>query len=598
MGKTTKGFKSVKKQIFYGYIIIILIMVLLVGFSVVCLSVIGSDHKIVAENREHQSNAQEAVGAHYAWLDGLSISIQTGATSTDNLDTSQCELGKWILSGSEQTLNDPNIKDAIEDLKKNHDSIHNSAKELLDLNQTDSKAAFTLYINDIKPQTANVFSDLKKITAYYEEMANKASNQLEYMITFSLIAGIICALTSILFAYRFANSISRKISIPIATVASWSEKLSMGKDDLDFNMIDLEENTNNEIGVMLNSFLNMAVSIRENVNVVRRVAEGDMTAFVNIRSKGDSLGKNLYKMIQSNDFLYANILKIAGDVADESEAVSRASQTLAQSNHVQADSVHGLSVTIDYVAKLINNNTEKTKDAANISNLIMLDAKQSDENLDHLFNSVGEIRDASGKISTIIKSIDDIAFQTNILALNAAVEAARAGEAGKGFAVVANEVRELALKSAKAVTESRQMIEDMVSKTNEGNRISMESANMFKKIISKIGEIAIRINDISTASDEQLTGISKVREEIEQISSTSQNNASISQESAASSEQMKKNADVLKQAMGKFNLRKRQMGKAYIPPEKRNDKEFIERANANYRKAIETGHYGFELEEH
>ena len=165
-----------------------------------------------------------------------------------------------------------------------------------------------------------------------------------------------------------------------------------------------------------------------------------------------------------------------------------------------------------------------------------------------------QISDCSDEIQHIIKTIDDIAFQTNILALNAAVEAARAGSAGKGFAVVADEVRNLAAKSAEAVKDTSQLIEKTLHMVATGSKLTDLTQDSLQQVVSGAGKVTEEIKVISEASQEQEVAINHIKESITQISTVIQSNSATSEESAAASQQLAGQAQVLKGLIGKFKF--------------------------------------------
>ena len=167
-----------------------------------------------------------------------------------------------------------------------------------------------------------------------------------------------------------------------------------------------------------------------------------------------------------------------------------------------------------------------------------------------------QISSCSGEIQHIIKTIDDIAFQTNILALNAAVEAARAGTAGKGFAVVADEVRNLAAKSADAVKDTTELIEKTLRVVESGSRLTGLTKDSLYSVVEGAENVTRNIKAISSASTEQQLAINTIRDSIEQISTVVQSNSATSEESAAASEELASQAQVLKGLIGNFQLKK------------------------------------------
>ncbi len=588
--------QSIKEQIFSGYFVVIIITVILLIASVIYLAYISKSYRVVSENWQQQGQTQIAVSQHYQWLEMLNESISTGKSFEGSLDPTACNFGKWLSSMDTSKIENATIKQALIAIEAPHQQIHTKAKDVLALSKTDRAAAYEMYLNEIKPNTQQTIQYLTTVSNTYESIANQEDAALHFEIRMALITSVLLSIIGIVSAVFFANSSSKRISKPIADITVLAQRMALGIYDdkiaIDDKMLEEEivqnGKGNNEIITLLKSFWQMAEHIKENVRVVERVAQGDMTVFVNIQSSEDKLGKSLYKLVQSNDFTYANILKVASEVASSAEQIANAGHMLAENATKQASDVHQLSDTIEAANELVQKNVEKTHQANAISNEIRNKVYESTEKMKTLKESVEEIKEASEKISSVIKSIEDIAFQTNILSLNASVEAARAGEAGKGFAVVANEVRVLALRSADAAKNSKVLIENTMQKTALGVEVSNDAFSKFSDIVNHIDDILKVIVDISNSSDMQNEYMTHIHEEISEINRVVSNNAAASEEFSAESQSMKRDAAILKEEMHQFNLRKREPGKPYIPPEKKNDAEFIKEASENYRHFMES----------
>lgn len=582
-----KKVKSIRKQILSGYSRVIWVMCLLVIISLISLIQVNKDYHIVSNNRNNQADTQSALAKHYEWMELYSASLQNGTSFSGSLDPNTCLLGKWMAGINDTDLSDPIIRNTLNSIRTPHEQMHMQASSILELAKTDKEAATAQFTEQIKPLAQQVIAGLGDISSQYQNLANDTSAKLDRLILVMIFLNILSALIGFLVAVFYGNRSAKQISGPITAVAEWSERLSHGADQIEFDTSILNGNEDNEIGSMIRSFRRMVESVQENVQVVKRLAQGDMTVFVNIRSKEDTLGKHLYHLVQSNDFMFAKIIKIAMSVANTSHHIANASQLLADTASKQAAAVNELNVSTDETRTLVEQNSKEVAHATQLSQSMRQDMQESNAKMELLVKSVDDINQSSMKIANVIKLIDDIAFQTNILALNAAVEAARAGEAGKGFAVVADEVRVLALKSAEAANESKVLIEATMNATKDGSRTSSEAFKTFGHIVEDLDKIIETVSHISSSSKKQDDAISRIHQQVELINESITANLSVNQEAASASSEMRENAKLLENEMNRFNLRQREMGRAYIPPEKENDEAFIREANENYQKALQ-----------
>jgi len=179
---------------------------------------------------------------------------------------------------------------------------------------------------------------------------------------------------------------------------------------------------------------------------------------------------------------------------------------------------------------------------------------QTNQSLEQTVTAMGEIHTQSGKISKIIKVIDEIAFQTNILALNAAVEAARAGEAGMGFAVVAEEVRNLAQRSAQAARDTAELIEGSISKSNDGKVKVDQVAVAIRLITEEFGRVKTLVDEVNQGSQEQTRGMEEVGKAIIQLQTVTQSTAAGAEESAAAAEELNAQSEALKDVVRRLSV--------------------------------------------
>ena len=600
MEKTQSGIsvkKSIRRRILDGYFKVLLPSVLLGVITIICLSVLFKFYGNTTSTDADRAEISNTISAHYQWRSDLINSLETGSAFTGSLNSKTCSFGQW-LSDYQSSGESGQIGAAAQSITKTHDEIHSLAEELLNLRSTDPDLAVERFFSELDPKTADVIDGLYQIDSMYSAKIADNIHNFESLVTTIIVIIVVTIIAIIIFSYWYGRRLAQQIAAPVMMIADWSKDLSMGSVDLEIASDKLtqmeKENADNEVGLMISAFHIMADNIRENVSVVQRIADGDMTAFVKIRSRRDSLGRSLYRLVQSNDIMFNEIVDSAHSVAAGADEIATASHMLAESSTVQAAAAQTLSDEMKHVSELIHFNDEQAQSAYEITKAIEADLKTSDEHMKVLYDSVIQMRDASKKISSVMKAIDDITFETNILALNAAIEAARAGAAGKGFAVVADEVRALAMKSAEAAQESHRLIENSIQQTEHGSNLATESAAIFEGIHKKIAQIVEIVEKVSGLSTDQMQSIQQVANSVSQITEAATRNAAISEESDASSQEMRNQAAFLRDKMKHFNLRKREKGKAYIPDEKQYDSEFIEYANKAYHLKETTGHYGNE----
>ena len=579
--------QAIRQHIKNSNSVMIKIMLFLIIFSVLNLGMSAYFSKNMRDLSERSSSVETARNYVNTWVTDLIISITEGSEFTNVTSLDNCDYAKWRAAFDiTDVKKNKEAKAAFDKALEIHDEIHLIYKNNLDVTIQENPEQGLALVNSITAKYEEFSDNIDIVTAFYAKQtdASYMATVIQVIISIVLSLGLMLITTRIIKIH--ANRLANKIAEPVNKVADWAGELALGSDQIDFGDA---TTTIEEINTMIDAFKVMAGGIQENVHVVERVAEGDMTAFVNIRSTQDRLSQNLYKMVQNNDLMFNEITQIAGEVAGGADDIANASSSLAANCTQQIHNISDFKDALVETVELINKNVERIEKSKELTGDIKDEVALNNEKMEQLIKAMEDITESSQKIFAVITTIEEIADQTNLLALNASIEAARAGEAGKGFAVVANEVGSLAAQSANAVIASRKLIEDTITKANIGNEITNETSETFNKIVERVDTIYQFNDEMSIAGQEQKDKMAKIETGIEEIADAVDTNAAISEETSASCDLLNENAERLRKAMERFNLRKREPGKAYIPPEKQDDEAFIRQAQANYEKAVEEG---------
>ena len=397
-------------------------------------------------------------------------------------------------------------------------------------------------------QTA--FANMEKECEAVFEDAMAMNNML---MTLSIVVSVIAFVLTCMIALTLTSNVLN----PMKEIESAMTEMSNGH-----LSVDIRYESKDEFGDMAGNMRSMSKGVGTIVKdielLLSAMAEGDFT----VRSSSPELYIGDYqKIFQSmkkikdsfNDTL-STLNRSADQVSSGSDQVSSGAQALSQGATEQASSVEELAASINEISGNINRNAEGAQEAGKKAEAVGEVAGESNRRMQDMLNAMSDINNASGEIGKIIKTIEDIAFQTNILALNAAVEAARAGAAGKGFAVVADEVRNLASKSADASKNTAVLIENSLHAVENGKKIADETAKSLEEVMTGITDATAMMDTIAKASKEQAEAITQITIGIDQISSVVQTNSATAEQSAAASEELSGQAQILKELVRKFRL--------------------------------------------
>ena len=411
------------------------------------------------------------------------------------------------------------------------------------------EAAITDLLENGKYIANQVEADMTELIELLDATSDAKTEELNTQLTGLTAVQIAVVVVAIIITIAYCALLIKAITIPMAKLSVAAKKMALGDVDVDCTKV-----YNDDLGELMDDFAQMVEATRTQAGLADSISKGDLTMEVNPRSDKDMLGRAIRKLVVENNMTLSNVKEASSQITVGSEQVANASQALAQGSTEQASAIQQVTASMDEVTQRTKENATQAGEANVLVGNIKEMATSGNDQMKSMIQAMDEINASSETISKIIKTIDDIAFQTNILALNAAVEAARAGVHGKGFAVVAEEVRNLAAKSAAAASERAEMIDDTIHKVGNGTRIAQDTAKSLDEIVTSIDEIVGLISNITSSSNDQATAISQIDQAISQVSTVVQTNAATSQECAAASEELSNQAVTLRNLMARYQL--------------------------------------------
>lgn len=384
--------------------------------------------------------------------------------------------------------------------------------------------------------------------------------QLNYLASTrdAMVVNIVVIVTAMLISIIVALVLATRISRPMKACADRMKLLVEGDLETPMPRITNKDETGmlakstaflveglsmviNDIGYLLNEIAN------QNLDVHTEHEDVYVGSFRNIllsmRNMKEALSGAMRQVNHS-----------AGEVSDASSQLSASAQMLGQGTTEQASSVEELASRISVISEQVKNTAKGARDVRSQTHQTGEEVLLCNQKMQSLVEAMQKIQASSDEIEKILKTIDDIAFQTNILALNAAVEAARAGSAGKGFAVVAEEVRNLAGKSAVAAKNTSELIGNSTDAVHIGMGIAQNTADVLLEVVDSIQAVVESIDQIAAVAGEQSEAVEQVSEGINQISVVVQTNSATAEESAAASEELSAEATCLKELVDQFTL--------------------------------------------
>lgn len=555
-----RNFKIGKKLfVTFGCVLALFILTVLISF----LSLVNTADNFTAfyQTPFHVTNVAGDLRANiqeFAKLIGYSTMVsdeqQTASYIQSAKDVLQ-ELRDGTTQMRESFPEASSIIDEYDSLMKGIMERRDMVLELASVNKNEEAAQ--IYFSEVMPVFVKANQLLLDIDTLAKEQAegyygSSMSQKNIVLMLLAVVSIITLSATIILGTY-----VTRGLTRPITEIEKAAKEMSEGSLN-----VSIEYESRDEMGSLSNSMRALCAGIHKIVEdigyILAALADGDFHVksqchenyvgdytpiLESMRLIRDNLNRTMTQINQSAD-----------QVASGSDQVSSGAQALSQGATEQASSVEELAATINEISSQVRETAQNAKEAREQTAQSGEQVTSCNRQMEEMIAAMDEISYKSAEIGKIIKTIEDIAFQTNILALNAAVEAARAGAAGKGFAVVADEVRNLAGKSAEASKNTSALIEGTVGAVEKGTRIAGDTAQSMLQVVEGAKQIATTVDKIADAADEQAASIAQVTQGVDQISSVVQTNSATAEESAAASEELSGQAQLLKSLVGQFKL--------------------------------------------
>ncbi len=446
----------------------------------------------------------------------------------------------------------------IADIANELKSINHNTSEKNDNSVYVLNSKIDNFVTGGQGHSVTVPVNLKSGNSWSLYLSISQSEFYEQIIEDTLFLTVVVGIFGVLLLFIMYYSIKKQLK-PISHITAGAEKLEAG--DLE---IHIEVGSDDELGRLAESFNATSDILNNYVDDISKqlseMANNNMNITISEEYIGDfiPIKTSIEKIADSLNHTLYEITKAANEVSANSNTVSTGAQILSQGSTEQAEAIDHLAVSIENLSNDVTSNAQEAEEANMTVGKVSQWIETSNQEMQKMVSAMNDIRYTSTEIKKIIKTIEDIAFQTNILALNASVEAARAGVSGKGFAVVADEVRNLAAKSAEAAKSTATLIGSSIQAVQNGMTIADETAKSLLNVVEGAKDVSAFVERISIASKHQKDTLEHLTTGVNQISSVVQANSETAEESAAVSVKLFQQANTLRELVDVFELKKKE----------------------------------------
>lgn len=554
--------KGIREQLISAFRIIFIFMAISAALSILALVFVNIRYKNAMENYGFAQGDVGKMGIEFQDSRSIvrDIIFLTDETEIENevkkLEESDQKLQKHFETVKVNCISQEE-KDLLDEIVQVWNTYEKERKEVISLGRANKNdEALQLFRGQCAGYASQVVTLIDKLLQANIDMGNSTSRLAQVTAIVLIIAVIVLTIFSVLFGLSLSSKLSNRIGNSLGDMAKAAEEIANGK--LDFN---IQVDSEDEIGMLARSFQTMSKNLQAYIleisQVTKEMSESNLNTEIDMEFLGEftSIKKSINDIIDVfNDVVY-KIRSAATEVSSGSNQVAEGAQSLAEGTTDAASVIQELTATVNDVSERVSTNTKNVQTVNELARKTQTAVEIGNKQMKEMISAMSEIQTNTNAIQDIVKSIESISTQTNMLSLNASIEAARAGEAGKGFAVVAGEIGSLADQSGQATKDTIELIQKCIMASENGVKRVNETAESLKEIIESTAQSKQFMDEIANASIEQSEALKEVVRGIDHVSDIMQSNAAVSEESAATSEELTSQANLLQESISHFELK-------------------------------------------